>query len=193
MTRIALLVAFLSVVGCRTAADGDALSLSFSSYRSTPVVLTHFAIEQPLAPTQKIIPGNSADIGPPRSGSFSVLNVPIDAGRDRKWRVSARWVELPTDRAWEAQVDVPIDDLTIEYRQYAVNVIMGPNGLLLIGSDKAGIKPSDLVDVVRTCGKRVPSDDKAWRRETGYFPQLPFVMGKPLPPVRNPECPNPLE
>lgn len=57
-----------------------------------------------------------------------------------------------------------------------LNVIFGPNGLLLIGSDRAGPTPDYHVDIVRTCGRRAPEADEAWRLKTGYFPGLPIIM-----------------
>ena len=187
------LLALAVLAGCKADDDPSALSLMFSSYHSTPVVLTHFSIEMPLAPTPIFIPGGRADQGPPRSAGSAVGSIPLDDGDDGLWRVAARWVELTTDRAWEAHVDVPIDELNTNFTHYALNVIMGPNGLFLIGSDKAGIELSDLKDVVRTCGVRVPSEDKAWRLETGQLAGLSTIMGISRPAVTDPECPTPQE
>lgn len=193
MRLLVPLFALALLAGCKSSTDASALSLMFSTYWSTPVVLTHFSIEMPLGPVPEFIPGGRADRGPPRNAGSSVGGVPLDAGDDGLWRVSARWVELTTDHAWEAEVDVPIEELNLNFSHYALNVIMGPNGLLLIGSDKAGEGLSGIKDVARICGHRVPSDDKAWRLTAGELPGLSIIMKNDRPPVTNSECLSPQE
>jgi len=152
------------------------LDLSFGALSASPVVLTDFAIEQELAPIPPTAVGGDVDDEMPRTGGGAALSAPFDVGHDGKWLVSARWVELPTDKAWTAQVEVPVDALTISYSAYMLMVIFGPNGELLIGSDKAGNQPSDRVDVVRICGNRTPSADRAWQIDTGFLPEVAIIM-----------------
>lgn len=168
--------------GCRTAEANDMMTLTFSVYESTPVVLTHFSMEQPLGPIMEKIVSHSVDVGEARSGGGAVISAPLDVDGDGFWHLSALWVELPTDRAWQAEVDIPYRDLTVSREAYRVNVIFGPNGQLLIGSDRIGNKPSDQVDIVQVCGSRAPQADRAWRKELNRFPELPIIM-KDNPPV----------
>jgi hypothetical protein len=86
----------------------DSLSLTFGSYQSSPVVLTHFAIEMPLAETQRLIVVSAAEREMPRTYSANALSLPRDVDHDGHWTVTAQWVELQTDRAWRATVNVPI-------------------------------------------------------------------------------------
>lgn len=190
MKRLILLFTPLFCSGCLGGASADTMALMFSSYWSSPVVVTHFAMEGPLGEIHPEIASGRADGDGARSGGAALLGPPADVGRDGLWHLSAQWVELPTDKAWRAEVDIPIKDLTIVRGSYELNVIFGPNGLLLIGSDKSGSTPDFHVDIVRTCGQRVPAADTAWRLRTGYFTGLPIIM-KDLPPVTAPECPFP--
>lgn len=180
------------VVATPAARAADSLSLSFSSYSASPAVVTHFSIEQELAPINPEIASGEADLGMPRMAGAKVLSVPRDQGRDGKWVISTQWVELPTDKAWTSTIEVSIKDLSVAYDSYTLLVIFGPNGELLIGSDKIGNQPGDRVDVVRNCGVRRPSADRVWRQETGYFPQIPIIMKTPQKSA-NPFCPWPTE
>jgi len=165
------------------------LSLSFGAYRASPVVLTDFAIEQDLGPIPPTAVSGDADGEMPRTAGGAAISAPIDVGRDGKWLVSARWVELPTDKAWTAQVEVPVDALIISYSAYTLTVIFGPNGELLIGSDKAGNQPSDRVDIVRVCGTRTPSADRAWQSDTGFLPEVAIIMEQFTPnPTQSTHC-----
>ncbi len=167
---------------------GEPLRLSFGSYASTPVVITHFGLETPASemPSYMTASGMS-DREWPRTHSANLISTPPDAGRDGLWRLEMQWVELPTDRAWRASIEIPYEKLR-QPDTYQLQVITGPNGLLLIGSDLSAPDRSGLRDIVRSCGERVPSADHAWRNEDGYLPGLSYIM-KDLPPVRDPECP----
>lgn len=154
-----------------------AVSLGFQAYRTAPAVVTQFAIEQPLTPIQPLIASGSADINIPRdSAGGSVLSLPNDVGGDGTWTISVEWVELPTDKAWTASATIAIEDLVRDTSTYHLLVILGPNGELLIGSDEARPDRSAQNDLARVCGTRVPAADKAWRLETGQFPELPRLL-----------------
>lgn len=162
------------------------LDLRFGADSASPVVLTDFAIEQELGPIPPTALSGDADGEMPRTAGGAVLSAPLDVARDGKWLVSARWVELPTDKAWTAQVEVPLDALTISYSAYTLMVLFGPNGELLIGSDKTGNQPSDRVDVVRICGARAPSADRAWQNDTGFLPEVAAIMEEFTPEPNKP-------
>lgn len=103
---------FLSLlVGSERVPDSvpDNMAFMFGSYWSSPVVVTHFAMEGPLGEIHPEIAGGRADGYGPRSGGAALVSAPGDVGRDGLWRLSAQWVELPTDKAWRAEVDIPIE------------------------------------------------------------------------------------
>lgn len=179
--NVALLVS-IGIFASACSSRIESLTLSFSSYAISPVVLTHFSIEQPLAPTQREIISGLADSEVPRTYGSNALSLPVDKDDDNKWVVSAQWVELPTDKAWQSSAEVNIDDLTYQFGGYELEVIFGPNGELVIGSDKLLgnnelNKPVfEVIDLAHNCGVRVPSADHAWRLETGYFPDVSDFM-----------------
>ncbi|MFD1796554.1 hypothetical protein ACFSC1_11240 [Paracoccus aurantiacus] len=190
--RRALLIASLLLLGCRPVIAADSLSLAFGSYRSSPVVLTHFSIEKPLAPTQRVIVSSDAERSMPRDdGRSSALSLPRDVDGDGYWTVRAEWVELQTDRAWRNEVKVPLSKLNVAYDMAMLTVIFGPNGLLLIGSDKPGNGAADRLNVAAECGQRVPASDHAWRNETGIFPEVADVLAYAGSPSGKANCPAP--
>ena len=131
-------VAALLGLGGQAASAADYLALSFGAYRSSPVLLTHFSVETALAPTPEMVVSGAAEGAMPRTAGSSAVNLPRDAGRDGKWTVSAQWIELQTNRAYRADLTVPIAALTEVYSAYELNVIFGPNGLMILGSDWVG-------------------------------------------------------
>lgn len=187
-------ILFALFSGCLANSSPNDMTLTFGAYSASPVVLTHFSIESPLEDVPPQVIAEKSDVSWPRTGSTNLLSAPEDVNHDNIWHVSAQWVELPTDKAWRAEINVPVKSLTVTspdaMGSYNLGLIFGPNGLLLIGSDKAGNKASDKIDVAHICGQRVPPDDTAWRTKTGYFPELPIIM-KTVAPVKNSECPFP--
>jgi hypothetical protein len=168
---------------------GDYLDLSFSSYWASPVVLVQFAIEQDLAPTEPLLVQGQDDVSLPRGSGGLALNLPPDVGNDGMWQISAEWVELGTDKAWRAQVDLPLDAITVNNGGHRVQLIFGPNGELLIGSDTIGTAQSDKIDLARVCGLRVPAADRAWRDAVDQFPELPDLLAyTKLAPQTTPYC-----
>lgn len=189
--RIIAALALLSGMAGQAAGAAEYLALSFGAYRSAPVLLTHFSIEAPLAATPEMVIAGSAESAMPRAPGSNAISLPRDVGRDRKWTVSAQWIELQTSRAYRADLTVPVSALTEVFRAYELNVIFGPNGLMILGSDKAGNRASDRVDLVAGCGDRVPRADRAWGNETGRFTQLPQVRSHMRPVPAQTICPAP--
>lgn len=191
MRRAAITALALLASGCGSAGAAEYLALSFGAYRSAPVLVTHFAIEKPLAPTPEMVVSGAAENAVPRTSGSSAISLPRDAGGDGKWTVSAQWIELQSGRAYRADLPVPISALSEVSRAAELNVIFGPNGLMIIGSDKPGNQPSARVDLVAGCGDRAPRSDRAWGKETGRFPQLPQIRQHMRPVPAKTICPAP--
>ena len=184
-------VAVLLGLGGQAASAADYLALSFGAYRSSPVLLTHFSVETALAPTPEMVVSGAAEGAMPRTAGSSAVNLPRDAGRDGLWTVSAQWIELQTNRAYRADLTVPIAALTEVYSAYELNVVFGPNGLMILGSDRVGNRKADRVDLVAGCGDRVPGSDRNWGQETGKFTQLPHVRRNMSAVPSRTVCPAP--
>ncbi len=182
-----------ALLGCagQAAWAVDYLALSFGAYRSAPVLLTHFSIEAPLAAMPETVVAGAAESAMPRAPGSSAVSLPRDQGGDGLWLVQAQWIELQTNRAYRADLAVPVSALTEVYRAYELNVIFGPNGLMILGSDKVGNRASDRVDLVAGCGDRVPAADRAWGKETRRFTQLPQVRDHMRPVPARTVCPAP--
>ncbi len=189
---LALLVVFV-LASCRTSGAADRMSLSFGAHTATPVMLIAFGLEADAAPMPRPeVVATDADRELPRTTSANLIGAPRDVGRDGLWRVAAQWVELTTNRAYSATLDVPVDALRIEGGVIELQIIFGPNGELVAGSDPAFVPSRDaVVDVAQTCGARTPGNDRDWRGETGRFPQLEFVFKNPRPAIRGAACPDP--
>ncbi|WP_139212232.1 hypothetical protein [Jannaschia pohangensis] len=168
------------------------MSLRFGTFGSSPVVHTHFSIEQPMGEIgQPVLIHSFADRRYPRfDGSDALIGGPRDAGEDGIWRVEAQWTELLTGKSWRAAVDVPVDRMTRGSGAVNFQVIFGPNGLLEIDSDQAGPKPLAEVNTIgRTCGTRVSEADRDWT-VSGLFPgKQERTLAAVTPPVGPPTCP----
>ena len=181
----------LLALGGQAAWAAEYLALSFGAYRSSPVLVTHFSIEAPLAVTPEMVVSGAAESAMPRAPGSSAISLPRDVGGDGKWVIRAQWIELQTNRAYRADLAVPVSTLTEVYRAYELNVIFGPNGLMILGSDRVGNRASDRVDLVAGCGDRVPGADRAWGNETGRFTQLPQLRSQMRPVPARTVCPAP--
>lgn len=177
---------------CATAHDLLYLGLGFNSYENTPVILTHYAMEMPLAEIPPMLIAGAADQSmSKRNGGGagnSVLTPPKDLGRDGQWQVSAQWVELMTNRAYRATLNVPIKEINIEYGGYVFTPIFGPNGLMMIGSDKVGLDESYRRNIVAVCGERVPSADAEWKDKQGILPGIEIILPKIPKPADYTDC-----
>ena len=191
MRRAAITALALLAAGCGSAGAAEYLALSFGAYRSAPVLVTHFAIEKPLAPTPEMVVSGAAENAVPRTSGSSAISLPRDAGGDGKWTVSAQWIELQSGRAYRADLPVPISALSEVSRAAELNVIFGPNGLMILGSDRVGNRKADRVDLVAGCGDRVPGSDRNWGQETGKFTQLPHVRRNMSAVPSRTVCPAP--
>jgi hypothetical protein len=98
---------------------------------------------------------------------------------------------LQTSRAYRSEVSISISGLTEAYGAYELNVIFGPHGLFLIGSDRIGNQLEDRVDLAMNCGQRVPSADRDWGRNVGRYPELPAVRNYMRPVPSRTDCAPP--
>ncbi|MBA4490650.1 hypothetical protein [Paracoccus sp. S1E-3] len=185
---LACAAGLLALVG-QAAWGADYLALSFGAYRSSPVLLTHFSVEAPLAPTPELVVSGAAEAEMPRTAGSSAVGLPRDAGRDGRWTVAAQWIELQTSRAYRAELTVPVSALTEVYGAYELNVIFGPNGLMILGSDRVGNSKADRVDLVAGCGDRAPRSDRDWGRETARFPEVAQLHRSMAPVPARTVCP----
>ena len=187
VTTLSLVLPACAIGG---AGGGEPLTLSFGAYSSTPVVITHFGLETPAVEMQspELASGDSDQYWPRTQGA-NAISTPPDAGNDGLWTLEMQWVELPTDRAWRAAIEIPYKKLK-QPDSTVLQIITGPNGLLLIGSDLAVGDQSGKRDIMRVCGKRMPSADYPWREKQDYWADLPAIMQN-LPAVGSTECPSP--
>lgn len=188
----AALAAAMLLAGAGAASAADSLTLTFGSYQSSPVLLTHFSIESPMAPTPEMVVISAAERQMPRTnGASAAISPPKDMGGDGKWKIAAQWIELQTSRAYRSELTIPVSGLTEAYGAYELNVIFGPNGLFLIGSDRISNRHEDRVDLAAGCGERVPSADRNWGEQTGRYPELPAVRNYMQPVPAKTHCPPP--
>ena len=189
---INLLATCTLLSACTITHDLLYLGLGFNSYENTPVILTHYAMEKPLAETPPMLIAGAADQSmSERNGGGagnSVLTPPKDVGRDGQWQVSAQWVELMTNRAYRATLTVPIKDINIEHGGYVFTPIFGPNGLMMIGSDKVGLDESYRRNIAAVCGERVQSADAEWKDKQGILPGIEIILPKIPKPADYTDC-----
>ncbi len=189
---ISLLATCTLLSACTITHDLLYLGLGFNSYENTPVILTHYAMEMPLAETPPMLIAGAADQSMlERNGGGagnSVLSPPKDVGRDGQWQVSAQWIELMTNKAYRAKLNVPIKDIHIEHGGYVFTPIFGPNGLMMIGSDKVGLDESYRRNIVAVCGERVSSADAEWKDKQGILPGIEIILPKIPKPADYTDC-----
>ena len=163
--------------GCATS-EPAWLNLSFSSYASTPVVLTGYRLngQTPAMPPVPDLVAGIADVEWPRVGN-GLYSLMYPRGEDPQvLAIELEWVELLSGRAWRVEAHVPIASLSGEAGQRAdIMPIFGPDGLVVISSDPVPTTtgPEPVVDVLRLCGTRVPEADQA---DTRVFDEVIGVV-----------------
>ncbi len=183
----------LTVTGCKAEGDPRILWMSFSTYHSSPVVVTSFTLNGSEMIVLPDVVAGLADLPEPRSGNGGrLVDLPPDVG-DGRMTFMAEWVELLTGRAWSAQVSADIGDLQdVSDGAVEAMAIFGPNGLFILASDPLPVSATDfeLNDLSKQCATYRPENDRDLTSEAETLGLVEF-LALDYPPVTNPECPDP--
>ncbi|WP_114962888.1 hypothetical protein [Tritonibacter mobilis] len=190
MTKVwAALMAMLALTGCWKETPTQA-NLSMTSYSYSPVLVTEAKVEGLKIPfNTKVVTGEAENANIPRN--LGTYTLSWSAGNKDAVAVSAKWVELLTDRAWEASLEVSPDDLLRNSLNTAsITLIFGPNGQFVAGTD-----PSDTgsgKDLASECGTRTPTQDRDISAEVDAHALLAEALRFDHPPVPDQTtCPEP--
>lgn len=178
----------VAVAGCQTEAPQE-MAFSLTSYQSSPALVAAVLVgERSAIPLPTVVFG-MADTGEVRSTSTERLRWD---GASGSVQVKAQWIEMLTNRAYEAQTTVKVADLFHSQPDVVdLTLIIGPNGLMLIGSDPLPTEGPPR-DVARVCGTRVPAQDRAIAAEANDHAKLTEALALTYPPVPpDSECPEP--
>ena len=184
---LAVLALVALVPGCR---DGSAagLGVAETTYRATPVVIETFTVGDvdTIRGLPRVVAGGADTTRGRRGGGPSTYGVAV---RD-PLELEVAWVELLTDRAYAASLELDPADLPRgPTGAPSLVVVIGPNGLLLVADDAGGVQR----DAAAVCAPRAPERDTAWRRRDPLsLPGLTEALADDYPPVRpDPRCPEP--
>ena len=190
MTKVwAVLAGLMALSGCWKEAPKQA-NLSMTSYSYSPVLVTDAEVEGLRIPIgTSVVTGNAEDASIPRD--LGIYSLSWSAGHKDTVTVSVEWVELLTDRAWQASLEISPDDLFRNMRNAAsITLIFGANGRFI-----AGTEPSDVgegKDIAQVCGTRTPEKDRDVSAEANAHAQLTEALRFEYPPVPDqPPCPEP--
>jgi len=188
---VTLLLGMLALGGCWQEAPTQA-GQSMTSYSFSPVLVTDSNVEglrRLLRP--RVVFGHAEDTSEPRNISVEYLY--WSAGHKDTVTVTAEWVELLTDRAWQASLEISPDDLFRNSRNAAsITLVFGPNGLLVAGTDSSDPDPGK--DLAHVCGTRVPAQDRDISAEVNEHALLKTALTLQFPPVPDQTtCPEPQE
>ncbi|WP_066710000.1 hypothetical protein [Celeribacter ethanolicus] len=167
------------------------VDLSMTSFSYSPVLITQADIADVYREPIPTVRFGMADIEAPRSTETMSLTRPL-SGTD-EFQITAQWVELLTNRAWQASVTVdPRELTTIRDDRVDLILIFGANGHLVIGSDDDSKHINK--DVAETCGLRVPEADRDVAAEANAHAKLASALAFEYPPVpTDAPCPEPAQ
>lgn len=190
MTKVwAALMAMLALTGCWKETPTQA-NLSMTSYSYSPVLVTEAKVEGLKIPfNTKVVTGEAENANIPRN--LGTYTLSWSAGNKDTVAVSAKWVELLTDRAWEASLEVSPDDLLRNSLNTAsITLIFGPNGQFVAGTDPSGAGSGK--DLASECGTRTPTQDRDISAEVDAHALLAEALRFDYPPVPDQTtCPEP--
>lgn len=193
MTKALLIT--LTLMGAWPAhADPDEMLLGFGSYASTPVIITGFRLNDRQPIHFPMLENSEVDQLRPRVGSGRYALAYPKGADDQRLRIKAEWVELLSNRAWQAELDVEIARLDrARPDQVALMPVFGPNGEFLITSDPVPDPAGKVIlnDVLRTCGSRNPAKDHDYRAAPSAIAGLAEALSFTYPPASDPACPAP--
>lgn len=188
---VAAVLLVLALGGCWEKAP-TTLNLSLSTFSYSPVLMTAVEVEG-MAPLDTVVVASRAE-DPDLPRSLGLYSMNWSAGGKNRVTVRARWVELLTDKAWEAAIDIAPRDLTRPREGTAIlTLVFGPHGQLLVASDP--ISPAEpRRDLAQVCGTRAPSADRDISAEVDAIAQLASTLALDFPPVPDATpCPEPTE
>lgn len=190
LVRAGLLL--LALAGCRDE-GAQVYGLSFGSFSASPVVVTRLAVNgQDFQPLPLLVDARSDQVMP--RANAGLYSQPLAAGRNGQVALELGWVELPTGRAFAADLQVPVQDLQRSGPdQVQLAPIFGPNGLLLITSDPVPQSADDqpIRDLAQLCAARSPGEDTDYRAAPDLLPDLANVLAEQRPGFDDPICPEP--
>ena len=192
MMRVLCLFAALALTGCFGSAP-ERMDLSFGTYSATPAMITALTINgtTPSILLPSVQAGRADAVAIRNSSGSYLLAWPGDT---KTAQIEATWVELLSNRAYTARAEVKTADLhqaKTAFQTAYVLLILGPNGLMIVGSDAPQAVP-DPRDVARVCGARRPGLDYDFTAEPLAHPRLTETLAEIYPPVPdNTECPEP--
>ena len=183
------------LAGC-LGAEPTGLTLSYSTYEATPVVLNGVEVNGVVFLAHPTMVEGQADTPGPRYGNGSYLMDYPRSGNAEELSLRVVWTELLTGRGYSAETQVPVAGLE---RATADRVemmpIFGPNGLMIVSSDP--LPESETVaarnDVVTLCGQRDPAGDRDWETMLNEVPGLAEAQGYDYPAPTDTTCPEPAE
>ncbi|WP_415919331.1 hypothetical protein [Tateyamaria sp. SN6-1] len=185
------IAAVLMLSACFDSAP-EQLSLSYGAHAPSPVMVLSFTVNAAPEPATPLVVFGAADSGYPRtSGTRTGGSWPGDGGTAS---ISATWVELLTDRAYSATLDVPTADLPRSASDAAqVAAIFGPNGLLVLAGDSVETMP-EYINIAQACGTRAPAQDQDFAAAPLAHARLTEALAVAHPPVpATTTCPEPAQ
>jgi hypothetical protein len=186
----AALALMTGLVACQdSSAEPAGLVLSFGSYDASPVVLLDVSVNGVAMAKSPVVAERSDTETPRTTGSYLLDFPPTVLAGDVV--VSVSWVELFTQKAWQAEVTAPLSALVRDAGTDSVRIgpVFGPNGLMILTSDPIPTSATDipLVDVARMCGSRLPGADFDYTVDPGEL-GITDLLQFTFPPVTTPEC-----
>jgi hypothetical protein len=189
---IALAVSLMS--SCFGPSQPETMTISFGAYRASPVILLDARVNgKPVAVPGSLVDGVADDpmYSPRAGGSYSLLGYPRSTGHS-EMIVSMTWVEVFTQKAWTAEVRVPLDRFDGNRVRSVIRFapIFGPNGLMIVSSDPIPTSATNIprVDVARICGSRVPGLDRDYTAKPDETISMADLLTTERVPVVLPEC-----
>lgn len=163
-----------------------------SSLRASPVLVTSAEVEgvMVLPIADVVVAADAEDPEVPRNLGTYLMG--WSAGGQDSITLRARWVELLTDRAWEASATISPRDLELNGNDTAeLTLIFGPHGQMVVASDPL---PQDgpRRDVAQVCGQRIPAADRDVSAEANSIARLASTLAFDYPPLpAETICPEP--
>ena len=187
MMRLSGILAGMALVLGLAACKEDrirTMSLGLGGYAEAPVLVIAFeagGIRDPLLPEVVDSGGDTF----PRSFRSKSLEPPTGD----PFLVRTTWIDIATGQAWEAEVKVDQDALTVEDGIAWVTAIFGPGARLVIGSDPTPVSTTvQTIDVARTCGTRRPDLDRDLGSEVDAIPFLREALASAKPEIASTTC-----